>query len=518
MASSVGLILSFPPFPTGFLAIIALIPFFMFLRGKSPGKALLGGYFLGLVWASGTLYWIGWATIAGLICVLLLLPAYLALFAFVYAWFGKIWGDRSVLAAPILWVGMEFLTTLSVLAFPWNFLAYTQTYVPVLIQYASITGAYGVTFWIVLLNVLLYKAFIINRTPRRRRILIIFILLLFVIPWLHGRGIYSRPVEETKTIQVALIQGNIDPYEKWSPEFLTTNFEIYGRMTKSASISGPDLIIWPETATACYIRDRQYERLWMHHLVDSTGIPLLTGSPDYHWDSSTGLEKTNSAVLFMPGARTLQRYAKIKLVPFSERVPFRGSMPFIYNWAQKMDLDIGDFTPGDSLVVFRIHGDDSTTTRFSAAICYESVFPALVSRSLAEAAHFLVVITNDGWFGYTSGPYQHARIAVLRAIENRVWVARCANTGISMFIDSRGVIRKNTSWNEETVLQMDIDCTLERPFYSRHSKDIEWGILLINASLILVTGFSGFRTGRFKNRIPPVTRKSVNGKRSGERV
>ncbi len=486
--TSVGLILSFPPFPTGLIVTVVLVPFFFYLRGKNFWEAFRGGYTVGLIWAGGTVYWIAWATGIGFLGVVLILPLYFAFFAVFQAWLLKRWGETSFVVAPFLWTGVEIISSWGTLGFPWNSLAYTQTYYPPLIQYVSITGAYGVTFWVVLLNVLFY--FLLTNLKSRRRCFIPLggIVFLVVLAWGHGRWVLSRESKPEEKVTLALVQGNIDPYKKWTPSFIDSNFAVYRRLTRIAQREKTDMIIWPETATPCYLRYRYSYLKRVKSQVDSLGIPLLTGSPDYAWDDQRSVRRYNGALLIYPNSWTIDRYYKMHLVPFSERVPFVETIPFLHDLSQKMDLDIGDFSPGDSVVVFAFTPPSmQREIRFSVVICYESVFPYLVRRFIKRGAQFLVVITNDGWFGRTSGPYQHAQIAVFRAIENRVWVVRCANTGISEFIDPFGRIQARTGIYEEAVLAGSVALGGGNTFFVKRGPFFIILILVIDGLLFLVT-------------------------------
>ena len=487
LLTSVGLILSFPPFPTGLVATVALVPFFFYLRGKNLWEAFKGGYAVGLIWAGGTIYWIGWATVLGLLGVLLILPLYFTLFAALQAWFFRKWGEFSIVAAPFVWTGIEMISSWGALGFPWNSLAYTQTYYPPLIQYVSITGAYGVTFWVVLLNVLFY--FLLTNLKSRRRCFIPLggIVFLVVLVWGHGRWVLSRESKPEETVTLALVQGNIDPHKKWTPSFIDSNFVVYRRLTRIAQREKPDLIVWPETATPCYLRYRFSYLNRVKSQVDSLGVPLLTGSPDYEWEGKGKVKTYNGALLIHPNSWKIDRYHKMHLVPFSERVPLIEKIPFLYGLSKKMDLDIGDFSPGDSVVVFEFTPQSmQKKVRFSVVICYESVFPYLVREFIQRGAQFLIVITNDGWFGRTSGPYQHAQIAVFRAIENRVWVARCANTGISEFIDPFGRIQERTGLYEEAVLTGSIGTGGGKTFFVAHGTFFPIFILILDGLIFLV--------------------------------
>ncbi len=484
-----ALIFAFPPFPTGFIAIIAWVPFYFFLKGKKSGEAFRGGYLVGLLWVGGTIYWIGWATGWGLFGILLILPLYCALYAVIQAWLWKRLGYGSLWTAPFIWTGFECLASTGILSFPWNLLGYTQTYTPIMIQYASITGVYGVSFWIVLLNVLIYYLIRSKDSRRKSLTLLIAIFLLILLPWVHGRFTWNRTEENIEEIKLALIQGNIDPYIKWTPSFIDFNFAVYRRLTWDIADEHPDLIVWPETATPCYLRYRPVYLDDVKSQIDSLGIPLLTGSPDYEYVGEQSVKTYNGALLIRPNHWEIDQYHKMHLVPFSERVPFVDQFPFLYDWGRKMDLDIGDFEPGDSVVVFQVMNSQNQPFYFSVVICYESVYPYLVRKFVKKGAQFIVIITNDGWFGTTSGPYQHAQIAIFRAIENRLWIARCANTGISEFIDPYGVIHAKTKLNEESVLIYSIFRREGETFFLKHGMVVSLFILIANGFILFIALF-----------------------------
>jgi len=153
---SLGLVLAFPPFPTGFIACVALVPLFLYLKGKHLWDAFRGGYLVGLIWVAGTFYWVGWATVLGFIGSLLWMPLSIALFSVLQRWLWIRWGKRSLFVAPVLWTGIELLFSFGELGQTWLSLAYTQTYFPQMIQYITITGMYGIVIWVVLINVLIF--------------------------------------------------------------------------------------------------------------------------------------------------------------------------------------------------------------------------------------------------------------------------------------------------------------------------------------------------------------------------
>ncbi|MCK4416996.1 MAG: apolipoprotein N-acyltransferase, partial [Candidatus Latescibacteria bacterium] len=243
---------------------------------------------------------------------------------------------------------------------------------------------------------------------------------------------------------------------KWGPEGLTISFATLEQQTLRACPHRPDLIIWPETATPCYlVRQAKYRRR-LHSFCDSVKTPIFTGSPHYDFQTRRFY---NSAFLFMPGERGVQSYDKIHLVPGSERVPFSDTFRFL----KKIALRAGDFSIGKRFTVFQ-----HPKGRFSVLICFESIFPELTRQFVLRGAEFLVNITNDAWFGRTSGPYQHAQIAVFRAIENRIAIARCANTGVSMLIDPYGRISGATPIFTPRILVDTLPLRRGETFFTRY--------------------------------------------------
>lgn len=468
LLSAVCMILAFSPISMGFLAWIGLVPFFLVIEKSDWKDAFITGFLWGGLVALGTLYWIGWATWIGFGFVVCIWPLYWASFALLLHLALQVFGRKGYWCAPFLWTLMEWISSLGPLAFPWNVLAYTQTQMPVFIQWASFTGALGISFWIVTLNVLVF--FFVQTQDRIFRIRwILGYFLTLGIPFIYGMQAFSHREASERVLKVALVQGNVDPYKKWSESFLDSNFVIYDRLTRKLINDSVDLVVWPETATACFLRHRFVYLNWVKFLADTLHVPILTGTLDYEWKENHAPAMFNAALLVHPNSWNLDIYRKMRLVPFSERVPFSDHFSRVVSFLQKYIPEIGDYSPGDSVVVFSFHTSKNTQShRFSSVICYESVFPYLIQKFVFKGAEFLVVITNDGWFGNTSGPRQHAQIAVLRAIETRRWIVRCANTGISEIIDPWGKVIASTQWNQEAVLLGRISPVSKQTFFVQH--------------------------------------------------
>jgi apolipoprotein N-acyltransferase len=238
----------------------------------------------------------------------------------------------------------------------------------------------------------------------------------------------EKPAEPKEYLRVSVVQGNIPQSVKWELMAKEKILEIYEKLTQLAALEQPDLILWPEAAFPGYFnRDLQAERI--SRLAREIQTPLLIGGLE--WESEK--ESYNSAYFLKKDGASSQRYDKLRLVPFGEYIPLK----FIFGWLTPVAnaLGISDFSAGATPVVFRWAREDWP---FGVLICFEDFFSDL-ARDLADrGAKFLVVITNDAWFGKTGAPFQHLQASIFRAIENGVPVVRAANTGVSAFVSLQG--------------------------------------------------------------------------------
>ena len=489
---------SFPPIPFGSLACVALVPLLLLLdQVESYSKALRYAYLTFFIFNLVTLYWVGGFTqghdvflmLAGAALVIGH-PLFFLVPIIAYLFVKKELGlSVALLTLPFLWVGFEWLHSLGEVGFPWLTLGNTQTYALERIQYITYTGVYGITFWIVALNAIIYYVYtkiiqnewrIVSAQSASAAVLFI---LIFLLPGIHGKIVLSSPssVVHLDRIRVGILQPNIDPWKKWEAE-PDTQIRHYLQLTRDLGKEKPELIIWPETAISFRILSGRYSDLFreLKREVDILGTALLTGFPDVvFYDGSnarsgsktlegmsTRYEDFNAIMMIVPKKEKIQKYAKIKLVPFAERVPYAEKLSFL---AQTIRWDVGitGWGIGRDTTVFQLDRGDSTTN-FSAMVCYESIYPDLVSRFVRKGAQFLVIVTNDSWWGKTSGAYQHAQYAILRAIENRRSIARCANGGISCFIDSYGKITDARDLYTRASLVGEVRLSDERTFYSMH--------------------------------------------------
>ena len=479
-----------PQHPLAFLfsgnwAYVALAPLLWQLVGDGFRTAFYRGWLAGFVFNLLTLYWVAYTQGGGPAVVggTLLLATYLGLFVGAFLGVQNLlvaqWGRVALAATPFLWTATEYLMSLGELGFPWLLLGHSQAASPSVIQYATWTGVYGVSFWLALTNLLVTRALQADR-DRLRSVLALSGAIL--LPYLHGVAVIDGSGEEAaETVRVAVVQPNLSRQDKWGSGGLERSFDTLEALTRSAGTASPDLVVWPETALPCYLGLRPECSTRLESLIEQINVPLLTGASDY--DLERG-EPYNSAFYYRPNSSRVQKYAKMHLVPFGERTPYRDSIALFrdIDWtALTGDLGPAEFARGETTTLF-----DHPTAPFGVLICFESAFPDLVRRSVNGGARLLVNITNDSWFGPTAGPFQHAQLAVLRAVENRVPIARSANTGVSMFVDSFGRTHDTTEIFTRTFASRDLTVGSEQTFYTRNGDFFAQAVLLLAIAATLI--------------------------------
>jgi apolipoprotein N-acyltransferase len=493
--SGILLTLSFPTFNLYPLAWVALVPFMVSVWGKEPSKAFIAGLVFGVFYFFGTTYWIyhsishygGIPLIVSLLIVFslcLYLSLYPGVFAVLFSLKIRSTKLPALLLAPVLWVSLEYARSYVFTGFPWSSIGYSQYLFLYGIQSADLTGIYGISFLVVSCNGVISDIFIARKRhaeiplfpARLPHIGIAAFLLLFLLNLFYG---YWRLHEYRpgNTIKIGIVQGNIDQSKKWEPSHQEEVISIYKELTRQIVTSSPHLIIWPETSLPFFfgydtIRSQDlvaFQRQLNTYLL--FGTVMVKNPPG----KETPLQLLNSAVLLDRNGNITYSYYKIHLVPFGEYVPLKS----IFFFVEKFVSGAGEFVPGDSFVKAQ-----TPFGTFSAFICYEIIFPGLVRKFYSKGGDFIVTITNDAWFGQTSGPYQHFSMAVFRAIENRKPLVRVANTGVSGFMDSNGRILKKTPLFTQRIETGEITLDRSRSVYSRFG-DI-FSYLCIAAALIVL--------------------------------
>ncbi len=477
-ALSAGLlILAFPTPDLGWLAFVALVPLLLAIRGLAPVRAFYLGtlagwlfYMVSVNWVTHSMMVYGGVPFAISILALIVLAAYLSLYLGLFAmgtsWMASAPWPLNLLVPSALWVGLEYLRTYALTGFPWILLGYTQYRHISLLPIASVAGVYGLSFLVVLINIALAQW--VGGAPARFRSIVFagaLTLALLASPRLLSQPATSAGSEQT--IRVALVQGNIDQGVKWDTAMQATTIEQYRRLSLEVAKDAPALIVWPETAVPFFLRYEPALRGRVLDIAAETGSYLLVGSPDAEPSTAAngGTRYRNSAFLISPQRELLSRYDKIHMVPFGEYVPLKSILFFVH----KLAYGIGDFEGGRTYTIF-----DTPGGRFGATICYEAIFPDQVRRYVKEGAEFLVNITNDAWFGRSAAPTQHLAMAVLRAAENRRYLIRAANTGISAIVDPSGRILQASDLFVPTVITDQIRVERTQTFYTRHGDLFAW--------------------------------------------
>jgi len=478
--SGLLLISIFPLWDMSILAWVALIPLLWLIRCKKGENHFLFGWWAGAIFFYGLLYWLSGTMVkfGGLPlilsqCLLLLLCLYLglyvgafsALLSFAYR---RLRIPFSILA-PTIWVALEFVRSHLLTGFPWGLLGYSQVKSLYIAQMADLVSVYGISFLIVFVNAGLTDLIALNKDfksgQRTSRVIIYEVsALVLSMSLVMGYGAFrlnSRSFMHNagNRLSIGIVQGNI-PQEIKSD--MANSYNIltdYGKTSLKMTKMGTKLIIWPETActttvfpgegTAFFFLSEWARRIDSH---------LLLGCPRYDLRKEGVF---NSALLLSPSGDFTGIYDKIHLVPFGEYFPFE--------WVGKSLGDLGSFLMGNNFTIFEVHGK-----YFAVIICFEAIFPDLCRRFIKRGAEFLVNLTNDGWFGKTAAPYQHFDMACMRAIENRVWLVRVANTGISGFVDPWGQVIEKGKIFDKLILEEDIYKSPLKSLYVRTGDLFAW--------------------------------------------
>lgn len=473
-ASGLLLALAFPQPGWGLLSFVALIPLLLSLEeARNWKEAFILGYTFGWAFFGVLLFWVANVVWLG---YFLLVP-FLSLYPGAFGAF--FWGVRRTGLAPwasaaVVWTALELIRALGFMGFSWGSVGYALGFHPSLIQLASITGVRGLSFWVVAVNGLLAEWAMGRGTSKLGAA-----LLLVFLPWLYGLWVLNHADGGQERVKLALVQGNIDQDVKWDPKFLNLSFSKYEGMTCSLK-ERVDLVIWPETAAPTFLLKRARYRRWVEDVVEGLGVPLLTGTNDYDWRPGGEPEVFNSAVLFLPGRGPVLKYDKVHLVPFGERMPLVEIFPFLKEI--KLGGGPGNFAPGRERVLFKVG-----KAKFPALICFEAAFARDVRRFVREGANLLVNITNDAWFGPYSAPYQHAQMAVLRTVENRISLARCANTGVSMLVDPYGRVLEVTGIFEDAVLVGELPLKEGgKTLYTKYGEWLPWLCVVLSLGVLIL--------------------------------
>ena len=501
LAVAAGLLLALA-FPRANVAGLAWIAPALILLATRGGSAFRLGCLAGFTHYLVSLSWLlnipvrffpifGWMALA----------AYLALYPGLWAWLcGKVraaqgdertWTARTAFAlfCAAAWVAMEMAVSRVFSGFPWNLLGTSQQKLLPLIQIAAWTGVYGVAFLVVWFSVSLHNAFdaLLARPAARNVWLKELALPIFTAAVLYAFGFHSMATDpkSVRQLRIALVQPNIPQTMAWDPAASELRFAELLRLTTSALTNKPDVVIWPEAAVPKMVRDDEATARTITQMARSNGVWFIIGSDDFGY-RGTNVLYFNSSFLISPRGEFVATYRKRRLVIFGEYVPLADTIPLI----KYLTPISGGFTAGEQPVSFDLA---ELGVKTSVLICFEDVFPHYAREHATEDIDFLVNITNDGWFGEGAAQWQQAAAAAFRAVENGVPLIRCANNGLSCWIDRFGVIH-NTYYDNSTdvyragfkIVTVPFPPAGEKPrrtFYARHGDWFGWGCVVVTVAV-----------------------------------
>jgi len=469
-------------------ALLTLADGGSFFAPATAWQGFLLGYLSGVIWYLGSCYWVFHvmhdygnlsAPISAILLVLfsLYLGLYQGLFGLLLALIARRrngYSLRALVFAPFAWVAVE-MARAYVTGFPWDLLGTTQIDNIPLSRLATLTGVYGLSFEIALVNMAVAAAFLVP--PARRRILLASSLAAALI--LH-MGKFVKPPTLTGDRGVTLVQSNIPILDSdaWTLEYLEQTLGELRTLSvrpPQTVANAPALIVWPESPAPFFVTDLHL-RGTLGEVARSTDSFIIVGSMGIAHAGEPGRPPDiyNSASLVAPNGAWVARYDKIHLVPFGEFLPYENLISF----AKTLTREVGTFARGTQRTPL-----DEDGVKLGTFICYESVFPNEVRQFALHGATVFVNLSNDGWFGPTGAPRQHLNMARMRAVENNRWLLRGTNSGITAVIDPFGRIVAEAPRNQRTSLQAAYSLVESTTFYTRHG---DWFPFL--CAIITLTG------------------------------
>jgi len=534
LAALAGLVFAcaFPNFSIAGIAWVGPALILASACGTKGGEAFRIGYVAGLAHFLATLYWLLYMPVTGFpIFGWLALSAFLALYPATWVWLltGHIgeggWLRRNAwaLAGASAWVALEMIRARFLSGFPWNTVGASQWQMLPLIQIASVTGIYGVSFVVVWTSLAMLSGVLaMFRHPTARYVWLGEILLPLVVVlvcFVTGTSRVRQSPEGDEFVRVTFVQPAIPQTMIWDRNENTNRFNQLIELTQRSLTHETDLLLWPEAALPEFDQ-ASFDAIT--NLIQTHTVWMLFGADDVEAKLEAGAAGEyrifNSAFLFRPEGTFAGSYRKRHLVMFGEYVPLVDALPFV-KWFTPIT---GGFTPGDRVTHFEVErgpllrggstdgAQDASSEagaprriKTAALICFEDTFPHLAREYVDDETDFLVNLTNNGWFGNSAAQWQHAASAAFRSVENGVPLLRCANNGLTCWIDSRGRVReifRDSSGSEYGVgfatwriPLLASERKAGRTFYNRHGDWFGW------SCVALASGLAAARIPRRKN-------------------
>src|SRR5581483_715703 len=452
-----------------------------------PATALQGfllGYLCGILWYAGNCYWVystmkqyGGISAPGAFGLLILFCLYLALY---HGAFGIIisllasWSQRvAIVLSPFVWVAVELART-RISGFPWDLLGISQVDNIPLARIATVTGVYGLSLEIMIVNAAFAAALLLRR-PQRRSLL----FAAFVAAIILQSARWMPAPQYAANRSAVLVQENIPVLDNtdWTHQYFedTLSNLVKLSLTAPADQERPELIVWPESPAPFYIGDQAF-RTALDQIATTARAWVVAGNIGIENASSSSQQIFNSAALIGPNGQFAGRYDKVHLVPFGEYVPLKN----LFSFAGGLTKEVGDFTPGHLRLPLQAGNE-----RLGVFICYESIFPDEIRQFARNGAEVFVNISNDGWYGDSGAYAQHLRQARMRAVENARWLLRTTNTGVTAAIDPSGRVVQKIPRKVRIALVASDALENATTFYTRHGDWFAYACAIISLGAIL---------------------------------
>jgi apolipoprotein N-acyltransferase len=469
--------------------------------GSRGWVAFSCGFLHGLVfpltcvpWIAETLSVHGGMSMAAGWGVLLLIAsvwgAIIGLFALAVQRLSKRSVTLALAGAPFLWVSTEVARTyLPEISFPWALLGYPAAGNPALVQLTTLTGIYGVSFLVAAFNALLVwsdSARTPENTKRRWAAVAAVTAVLFLVAWIGPRFVPRAEAHHVARVVQPNFPENLEYAGDWYADHKADMAELE-RLSLRPSPAGhlPDLLVWPEAPAPFSFSDPHFGPV-ISHLAQEFHHPVVVGVIEWKPGTeiahgvphSTFVPYNSAALLNEWGQRTFS-YDKMHLVPFGEYEPF----PLIHQVVTSVSEEVGGFRKGKERAV----GKFSNGNTFSVFICYEAIYPGEVREFVARGAQLLINISNDGWFGTSQAAEQHLRMARVRAVENRRWLLRDTNSGISASIDPYGNMLRVMKRDTRDAADLPYDFRTDKTLYSQWGDWFAWMCVGVSVILVILT-------------------------------
>jgi apolipoprotein N-acyltransferase len=511
---------------------IALLPLLWALlannKTENPltvAQGTLLGYVCGFLWYLGNCYWIyqtmylygGLAkpiALGILVLFSLYLGLYHALFGALVTVFHRRFGRQTaLLLVPVAWVAVE-LARARITGLPWDLLGYAQVDNQLLTRLAPITGVYGISFIIAAVNAL-WLVRIRIRERRFTRLVLTFTGVAIIVLYVAGLRLIATPKLDPTTATATLVQENLEVGAANTGPQPTTqqffdSFSYLSRYPSSRFLLGipeladtpsvylirqggavdpadsssstpipTDLIVWPESPAPFADIDPQF-RAAMSALARTAQAPIIVGNTGFEPSTTakSGFTLYNRASFITPDGAFAGHYDKMHLVPFGEYVPYKE----LFFFAKSLLNEVGLFEPGRERTIFKTGGH-----AYGTFICYESIFGDEVRQLAQHGAEALINISNDGWYGNTSAPWQHLNMVRMRAIENHRWVLRATNTGITAAINPYGRVTAAAPRHQRTSIRVHFAYEHDLTFYARNGDLFAYACALVTTLALLFT-------------------------------